>query len=152
MRRKSNAVGDFVDWLVPDQFESGLGGLHDDLAVLLNRFGDGVRPALYEFLCDETGKSRSAAKRALNHSVEAGVALVVPILVKDFKLDAVAAIGVATLVIKALATRGQGKLCEELSASVRVKPKKPKRPLKRPPRKPPKKQASRPSRPVKKRR
>jgi hypothetical protein len=138
MASRANALSSLVDWLVPDQLEAMVSELSDfaaspvsvdlrgDLWRLLDRFGDGVKPALYEFLCDAKGRSRSAASRALKHSVEAGVALLVPILVKDFKLDAMAAAGVATLVVKALASRGQDKLCEELSTSAKPK-KKPKR-------------------------
>jgi hypothetical protein len=165
MPRKAGAMSSLLNWIVPDQFEalvgeltdfiaspgSAAGDLRDDLTVLLDRFGDGVKPARYEFLCDEAGKSRSAASKALRRSVEAGVALIVPMLVRDFKLDAVAAAGVATLVVKALATRGQGRLCEELSNSTRPKPKKPRRKPapKRPARKKP---AARKRRPARKRR
>ncbi|MGQ0601627.1 MAG: hypothetical protein ACT4QE_08030 [Anaerolineales bacterium] len=137
MPDQTSAVGNFIDWLVPDQID-----LRADLAGLLDRFGDGVRPALYELLCDTKGKSRSAASRALKHSVKAGVGLIVPMLMKDFKLNAVAATAVATLVIKALATRGQGQLCAELAKS--AGPKKPKR-------KPPKKRAARTSTTARKR-
>jgi hypothetical protein len=132
-----NAIGDFIDWLTPDQL---------DLAALLDRFGAGVRPAVYELLCDTKGKSRSAASRALKRSVAAGVEFLAPKLVKDFKLDAATATAVATLVVRTVATRGQGQLCAELAKTAR-----PAKPRRRP-RKPPTKQPARMRSTVKKRR
>jgi hypothetical protein len=88
-----------------------------ELRSLTTRFGPPVEAALRALLCEQ-GSLRNTVEQALEGGAKSALALVVPLLVAQFVLAPTVALLVATLVIKALATHGQKKLCAELSQSV----------------------------------
>jgi hypothetical protein len=85
-----------------------------ELRSLTTRFGPPVEAALRALLCDQ-GSLRNTVEKSLEGGAKSALALVVPLLVAQFALAPTVALLVATLVIKALATHGQKKLCAELS-------------------------------------
>jgi hypothetical protein len=87
-----------------------------ELRSLTTRFGPPVEAALRALLCEQ-GSLRDAVEKSLEGGVKSALALVVPLLIAQFALAPTVALLVATLVIKALATHGQKKLCAELSQS-----------------------------------
>jgi hypothetical protein len=87
-----------------------------ELRSLTTRFGPPVEAALQALLCEQ-GSLRNTVEKSLEGGAKSALALVVPLLVAQFALAPTVALLVATLVIKALATHGQKKLCAELSQS-----------------------------------
>jgi len=87
-----------------------------ELRSLTTRFGPPVEAALRALLCEQ-GSLRNTVEKSLEGGAKSALGLVVPLLVAQFALAPTVALLVATLVIKALATHGQKKLCAELSAT-----------------------------------
>ena len=114
--------------IVADQIEDFVGGLarprgpatlHKQLRRLTTDFGDEVRQALRDLLCDERSDLRPHLAQTMGQGVTAAVAVLAPRLVSQFGLAPAAAIGAATLVFNALASGGQEALCAALARKPR---------------------------------
>jgi hypothetical protein len=82
---------------------------------LLEKMGDKAEPILYALLCDEQNPLRKTVDEALHGGTKSAIAVLVPLLVAQFALAPAIAVVVAGFVVKTLASKGQEKLCKELS-------------------------------------
>lgn len=89
--------------------------LAGEVKRLITHFGEPVRPALRALLCDQTSSLHATLETALACGTKSAIALLVPMLITQFALAPAAALFVAALVVKALATRGRERLCAELA-------------------------------------
>jgi len=99
---------------LPKPFEDGLEvvkGARD----LISKFGGQVEPALYALLCDRRSPARGKVDKALKGGTQSAVALLVPLLITQFALAPAVAALVAAVAVQAIASAGQGRLCEELA-------------------------------------
>jgi hypothetical protein len=132
-RAKKRSLSGLISRLVPDRLEEAYDDIENYLSAcarlpgdqvaclaqvvgeLVDRFGESVQAALYEFLCDRESALHKTTEGALGGGMKAAVAVLVPLLVAQFALAPAVALVVATLVVKVIATQGEQTLCEELT-------------------------------------
>ena len=84
---------------------------------LIRKFGAQVEPALYGLLCDTSSVNRTAMDKALKNGGTAATATLIPLLISDYSISPAIATMVAAVVVQAIATVGQEKLCQALAAA-----------------------------------
>jgi len=89
---------------------------------LIRKFGVQVEPALYSLLCDTSSASRQAVDKALKNGGAAASMTLIPLLTKDYNISPAIATMVAAVVVQAIATVGQEKLCQAMAAAGADKP------------------------------
>lgn len=82
---------------------------------LIRQFGKQVEPALYSLLCDTQSETRATVDKALKAGGPAASAVLVPLLTSQFGIAPVIATMVSAVVLQAIATVGQEKMCRALA-------------------------------------
>ncbi len=82
---------------------------------LIRQFGKQVEPALYTLLCDTQSETRAQVDKALKAGGPAASAVLVPLLTSQFGIAPVIATMVSAVVLQAIATVGQEKMCRALA-------------------------------------
>ncbi len=94
-----------------EQIAELIGGLKG----VLSTGDEKAKAALHALLCEEKSDLREMAEQALGSGAKTAVALLVPALIAQFALAPAIAIAVATLAVKALASKSREKLCASLA-------------------------------------
>jgi outer membrane biosynthesis protein TonB len=81
---------------------------------LIRQFGKHVEPALYALLCDTQSETRATVDKALKAGGPAASAVLVPLLTSQFSIAPAIATMVSAVVLQAIATVGQEKMCRAL--------------------------------------
>ncbi len=98
-------------------------GLVDTIENLFDKLGDQAEPILYALLCDDRHPLHRSMKDAAKKSGSLAMLTLAPMIVANFAVTPALAAMIVGVVIKAVATKGPDKLCEELAGKRRAKSK-----------------------------
>ena len=115
-RPKTKSLLDRLPFIGGDEDDLELADLLRPAKSVWSKVGDQIEPILYQILCDPKNALRRTVDNALQDGTKSAVLVLAPLLIAQFALAPAVAGVVAAIVVKALATRGQKKLCDELRA------------------------------------